>query len=114
MSNLMSQDTEMMTIELSPQVGPVLEGIAGETPNQKIAQLLWGEIRRHLEACEREQLELEIKHGLEYAEFVRKLEAGDLGDEFDYPLEIDALRWGDLVAEKKHWLQQLNQLKGLR
>lgn len=113
MSNTTSQDAEMMTIELSAQVGPVLDSVSGETPNQKIAHLLLGQIRHHLEASEREQLEFEIKYGLEYAEFVQKLEAGDLGNEFGYALEMDALRWGDLVAEKRHWLQQLNQLRGL-
>lgn len=69
------------------------------------------EVRRNLEACARDLLELEIEHGLEYEAFVEKLEAGELGDEFAYPLEMDTLRWGDLVAEKKHWLQQLNVLR---
>jgi hypothetical protein len=105
--------TETMTIELSPKVRPVLNSVAGETPDQKIAHLLLGEIRHHLEACEQERLELEIKYGMEYADFQRKLEAGELGDEFRYALEMDAMRWNDLIAEKKHWLQQLSMLKKL-
>lgn len=108
MNNPLLTDVETMTVELSSQVGSVLGGVAGETLNQKIAYLLQNEVRRHLEACERDQLELEIKHGLEYKAFAEKLEAGELGDEFAYPLEMDALRWGDLVAEKKHWLRQLS------
>lgn len=111
MNNAPLSDVDTMTVELSPQVGSVLGSITGETLNQKIAYLLQNEVRRHLEACERDQLEFEIKHGLEYETFVEKLEAGELGDEFAYPLEMDALRWGDLVAEKKHWLQQLNMLR---
>ena len=71
-------------------------------------------IRRHLAECEQEQRRLEIKYGLKYADFQQKLEAGELGDEFGYDLEMDALRWGDLIAEEKHWLQQLSLLKGLR
>jgi hypothetical protein len=104
---------ETMTVELSPKVRPVLDSVAGETLDQKIARLLLGEIRHHLEACERERLELEIKYGLEYVDFRRKLEAGELGDEFGYALEVDALKWEDLIAEKKYWLQQLSLLKGL-
>ena len=38
------------------------------------------------------------------------LEAGELGDEFGHELEMDAIRWDDLISEKKHWLQQLNLL----
>lgn len=109
----MSKRVEMMTIELSPEVRPVLNSIAGKTLDQKIAHLLRSEIRHHLEACERERLELEIKYGLEYVDFERKLEAGELGDEFGYALEMDALRWSDLIAEKKHWLQQLSLLREL-
>ncbi|HEY84956.1 MAG TPA: hypothetical protein G4N96_07600 [Chloroflexi bacterium] len=106
---------KMMTVELFPQVGSILDSVVGvgETPTQKITHLLLSEIHRHLEACEREQLELEIAYGLEYADFERKLEAGDLGNEFEYEIEMDALRWSDLIVEKKYWLHQLNQLKGL-
>lgn len=104
---------QIVTVDLSPQVGAVLGGVTGETFDQKIAYLLQNEVRRHLEACERDQLELEIKHGLEYEAFVEQLESGALGNEFGYALEMDALRWGDLIAEKKHWLQQLNALREL-
>jgi len=102
-----------MTIELSPKVYPVLNSIAGETPDQKIAHLLLVQVRHHLEACERERLELEIKYGMEYVDFQRKLETGELGNEFGYALEMDAMRWDDLIAEKKHWLQQSSLLKEL-
>ncbi len=108
----MDMQTEAMIIKISPQVLPVLEGMTGETPEQKIALLLLDKIRYYLEESERERLGLEIKYGLEYADFQQQLEAGELGDEFGYDLEMDALRWGDLIAEKKHWLQQLNLLKG--
>lgn len=107
----MAEHPEMMTVELSSRVRPVLDSIAGETPDQKIANLLIGEIRHKLEACEQERLALEIKYGLEYDEFQRRLEAGELGDEFAYSLELDALKWDDLIVEKRHWLQQLSLLR---
>lgn len=59
-----------------------------------------------LETCERERLGLEVKYGLEYEDFRRKLESGDLGDEFGYELELDAMRWEGLVIERKRWLGQ--------
>jgi len=103
-----------MVIELSPTVRSVLDSMSGETPEQKIAHLLLGQIRHYLEACEQERLGLEIKYGLEYSDFEQKLEAGELGDEFGYDLEMDAMRWNDLIAEKKYRLEQLGLLKGLR
>jgi len=90
-----------------------LESLTGATLDQKIAHLLLGEIRRNLGACEQERLELEVKYGLEHSEFQRQLEAGALGDEFGYELEMDAMRWDDLIAEKQHWLRQLRLVKEL-
>ncbi len=103
-----------MVIEISPTMRPVLDSMSGETLEQKIAHLLQAQIRHYLEACEHERLGLEIKYGLEYADFEQKLEAGELGDEFGYDLEMDAMRWNDLIAEKKYRLQQLGLFKGMR
>ncbi|RLC89441.1 MAG: hypothetical protein DRI37_03785 [Chloroflexi bacterium] len=110
----MSTRLKTMTIKLPPEIHPILNSVAGKTPSEKISKLLLNEIRRYLKACEQERLELEIKYGLEYTDFQQKLAAGELGNEFEYDLEMDALRWGDLIVEKKHWLQQLNLLKGQR
>lgn len=57
------------------------------------------ELQRSLQACVQELLELETKYNLDHAEFQRELEAGNLGDEFGYELEMDALRWDDLLTE---------------
>lgn len=49
---------------------------------------------------------------MDHSEFQRRLNAGALGDMFGYELEIDAMRWDDLLAERKHYLPQLAALKG--
>jgi hypothetical protein len=109
----MSGPAPGVTITLPPTLQPILDSLVGTTPDEKIAQLLLGEISRNLAACEHERLQLEVKYGLEYAEFREKLETGALGDEYDYELEIDAMRWNDLIAEKQHWLQQLRLAREL-
>jgi len=109
----MSRQAEAITVTLPPDIGPILGGLAGETPGQKITYLLGRDLVRCLEECKRELMELEIKYGMEYDDFQEKLSVGDLGCEFGYELEIDAMRWDDLVQEKRHWLRQLNLLKGL-
>ena len=101
-----------LSIAISPRVRPVLESMAGETPDQKITNLLLNELRRNLEACDKELLDFEVKYGLEHADFARKLAAGKLGHEFGYDLEMDAMRWHDLITERKHWHKQLSQLRG--
>jgi hypothetical protein len=102
-----------LTVTLSPQARSMLDNLAGETPNQKIAHLLLRDIRRKLEACEDERLALELKYGMEYAEFKEHLDQGALGEPFDYELEQDAMRWADLLEEKRHWFQQLRLARDL-
>ncbi|MBX7236861.1 MAG: hypothetical protein K1X65_20945 [Caldilineales bacterium] len=109
----MSAITDTIPFGLSFRLRPLLENVVGETPDAKITNLLRGTIQSNLEACERDQLELEFKYGLEYEDFKLELESGRLGDEFGFGLEMDAMRWADLVAEKRHWLQQLRALNAL-
>ena len=96
----MSVQVVPLSIAISPRVRPVLESMAGETPDQKITNLLLNELRRNLEACDKELLDFEVKYGLEHADFARKLAAGKLGNEFGYDLEMDAMRWQD---RRDHW-----------
>jgi len=103
----------MTAVEIAPQIQTILDKFSGETINQKIAHLLFNEVRRYLEECEREMLDLEIKYGLSYQEFKTQLETGKLGDPFSYPLEQDAMRWDDLIAEKQHWLNHLKAIERL-
>jgi len=102
-----------ITMTLPPEVQPILDSLTGETPDKKLAHLLLNEIRRKLESCEEERLDLEIKYGMEYGSFKGQLEAGELGHEFGHELEMDAMRWEDLIAEKQHWLEQLRLAKEL-
>ncbi len=60
-------------------------------------------IHRNLSECEQEILAFEIRYGMGFQEFSRQLETGQLGDEFQWPLEADAMRWQDLIEEKRHW-----------
>ena len=103
----------MALAEMTGQILRVLDRVEGETMNKKIVRLLSNELRQRIQDCEREILELEIKYGVMYEQFQEQLQAGELGDPFSYPLEQDAMRWDDLVAEKKHWLAELKAIQGL-
>jgi len=101
----------MTTVEVDYHLHPILEQLPGSSFSKKIAGILSNEIRRYLIDCEQEMLDLEIRYGLDYREFRENLTSGRLGDEFSYPLEEDAMRWDDLCAEKKHWLEQLRSIE---
>lgn len=103
----------MAAIHVAPQLEPVLEHLQGATLDEKLARLIANELRRNLEQVERETLEFEIKYGVDYDQFVARLERGELGDPFSYEREQDAMRWESLIAEKRLWLEQLRRVKGL-
>jgi hypothetical protein len=109
----MAESVANITVSLPGEVQPILDSLTGITLNQKIAHLLLGEVRRNLEASEQERLELEVKYDMEYETFQQQLEFGALGNVFDYDLEIDTIRWSDLIAEKRHWLEQVCALRDL-
>ncbi|MBM3128754.1 MAG: hypothetical protein FJ009_09040 [Chloroflexi bacterium] len=103
----------MAAIQIMPQLVPALERMQGETFDEKLARLVANELRRYLEEIERESLEYEIKYGVNHDQFTAKLERGELGNPYGYELEQDAMRWEDLLDEKKMWLEQLRQVGGL-
>ena len=56
-------------------------------------------------------MNLEIKYGTFYEEFKSKLDTGEFGDPFSYPLEKDAMMWEDLMAEKRLRLGIIRQVE---
>ncbi len=101
----------MAAAEIASQLQPILNQVEGQTLNQKVARLLARQMRDHLEECEREMLDLEIRYRADYESFKQRLETGELGDPFSYGLEQDAMRWDDLRAEKHHRLAQLIEVE---
>jgi len=101
----------MAAVEIASQLQPILNQVEGQTFNQKVARLLARQMRDHLEECEHEMLDLEIRYRADYESFKQRLEAGELGDPFSYGLEQDAMRWDDLRAEKPYRLAQLIEVE---
>ena len=56
-------------------------------------------------------MKLEIKYGTSYEEFKSKLDSGELGDPFSYPLEKDVMLWEDLISEKRLRLGIIRQVE---
>jgi hypothetical protein len=104
----------MTTIEIEAPLAPVLNLFSGSTYTEKIAGVLSREIQRYLLECEEGMLALEIRYGMDYTDFQRGLEAGELGDEFQFQLESDAIQWSDLMTEKRHWLSQLRAVSKMQ
>ncbi len=102
----------MSILTLSSPIKEILEKIGGEPESRAVGLLISG-IKENLKQCELEMLELETKYGYPFEIFKDRLASGQLGDEFSYDMERDAMRWEDLLIEKRNWIEMIKKIENL-
>ncbi len=102
----------MSILTLSSPIKEILEKVGGEPESTALGLLISG-IRENLRGCELEILELETKYGYSYETFKDRLASGELSEEFSYAIEKDAMRWEDLLIEKRNWIEIIKKIENL-
>jgi hypothetical protein len=102
----------MSILTLSSPIKEILEKIGGEPESRAVGLLISG-IKENLKESGLEILELETKYGHSFEIFKDRLASGQLGDEFSYELERDAMRWEDLLIEKRNWIEIIKKIENL-
>ncbi len=100
----------MSLITIEPTLRDMIHGL-GSDPETEAVKIFNMGLKELLRECEEEIMKLEIKYGTSYEEFKAKLDSGELGDPFSYPLEKDAMVWEDLMAEKRLRLGIIRQVE---
>ena len=100
----------MSLIKIEPALKDIIHSL-GSDPETEAVKIFNMGLKEILRKCEEEILTLEIKYGMSYEEFKLKLDSGELGDPFSYPLEKDTMLWEDLMAEKRIRLKIIRQVK---
>ena len=90
----------MSLIRIEPALREMIQGLVSD-PEMEAVRIFSMGLKEQLRECEEEIMKLEIKYGTSYEEFKTKLDSGELGDPFSYPLEKDAMLWEDFMAEKR-------------
>lgn len=96
------------------KIEPALRGmihILGLDPEIEAIKIFNMGLKEILRECEQEIMKFEIKYGMPYEEFKSKLDSGELGDPFGYPLEKDTMLWEDLISEKRLRLKLIRQIE---
>ena len=96
------------------KIGPALKNIInalGPDPDIEAVKIFNRGLKELLRECEEEIMKLEIKYGMSYDEFITRVEAGEMGDAFSYPLEKDTMLWEDLMSEKRLRLRIIHQIE---
>jgi len=101
----------MSLIKIEPALRDMIHGL-GSNPEMEAIKIFNMGLKELLRECDEEIMDLEIKYGTSYEEFKSKLDSGELGDPFSYPLEKDAMLWEDLMAEKRLRLRVIRQVEG--
>ena len=99
----------MAMLELSPSLLDTLKRL--EEVEVNALKIFIRGLKELLKDCEEEILDFEIKYGISFEKFREMSEKGDLGDPFSYPLERDAMKWEDLMAEKGLRLNMIRELE---
>ena len=102
----------MPILTLSTPIKEILEKIGGEPEDIAMGLLISG-IKENLKECELEILEFETKYGYSFEVFKAKSDSGQIGSEFSYDLEKDAMRWEDLLIEKRTWIEAIKKTGNL-
>ena len=100
----------MPLIKIEPALKDIINDL-GPDPDIEAVKIFNIGLKELLRECEEEIMKLEIKYGVSYEEFKKRLDAGELGDSFSYPLEKDAMLWEDLMSEKLLRLRIIHQIE---
>ena len=100
----------MSLIKIEPALRDMIHGL-GSNPEMEAVKIFSMGLKKLLRECDAEIMKLEIKYGMSHEEFKSKLDSGELGDPFSYPLEKDAILWEDLIAEKRLRLKIIRQFE---
>lgn len=101
----------MSAITLPDNIIDILDTIPGETREDKLLNLLAGNIAAKVRECDARIVEFETNYGMSFADFEKAWKENLLGESFSYSLEKDYMEWEGFYMEKKRWLSLLRELK---
>jgi hypothetical protein len=101
----------METVKLPDALRDALDYLEGKSLDEKLAQLITNDLKRRLEICSQRIVDFEAKYGMEFEEFARAWQVGEIPNPYSHEVERDYMEWESLLDEFK---QLLTQLKGLK
>lgn len=100
----------MAVIELSKDVIGLFDYIDGDSPTEKIINLMDADLTQKLHECEHEIYKFEVKYRMSFDEFKKSWEKGKIPNRYSHLVERDYMIWEGLEAEKKKWLSLMKRV----
>ena len=100
-----------LTLELPDELAQKLELIEGQTPSEKIKNLLRQAAVLGLKECYESISHYEAQYGMDFETFQTTWQAGRIAGKHTHPVERDLMEWEGYVLERETWLSLLRELK---
>jgi len=101
----------METVRLPDALREALDYVEGESLNSKLAQLIINDLKTRLQICSHRIVDFEAEYGMEFEEFARAWQAGEIPHPHSHTVERDYMEWESLLVEFKQLLSQLKRLR---
>lgn len=100
----------MKTIKVPEPLDEILSSLEGNTLDGKLVHLIASDLTRRLQVCSNRTVPFEARYGMEFADFARAWEAGEIPDPFAHESERDYMEWESLVDESAFLRAQLRKV----
>lgn len=101
----------METLKLPDSVKEILELAQGTSLEEKVSNLVFGDIERRLHLCSERIIEFEKKYGMNFREFEEAWQRDETQDKHSHEAERDYMEWESLDDEHRLLLSQIRKLK---
>lgn len=89
----------MKVIRVPESLDEILSYLDGDSLDEKLVQLVASDLTRRLQVCSDRIVAFEAKYGMEFADFARAWEVGEIPSPSSHQSEADYMEWESLVDE---------------
>lgn len=101
----------MVPIYLTKELIKMFQFIEGDTTEQKVVNLVNGNVALKLRDCEEAIVKFEAKYGMIFKDFKIAWEKGKIQGKHSHEVERDFMEWEGYEAEKTSWLSTSRKIK---
>lgn len=101
----------MVPVYLTKELIKMFQFVEGETTEQKVVNLVNGNVALKLRECEEAIVKFEAKYGLTFKDFKTAWEKNKIPGKHSHEIERDFMEWEGYGAEKAHWLSTARKFK---
>lgn len=101
----------MQKIDLPNEIKYVFDFIEGSDINEKLRNLVRGDLEGRLKVCTERVFDYEKKYAMSFSQFETEWQRDKIPDKYSHEVERDYMEWESLEDEHSTLLLQLKKIK---